>query len=146
MSPQDAARATDPQQRSSRTRERTGQTRPPLSVVDRKALALRRRQRRERILFVASGLVLAASLGIVAAAQGAVTSQQEHLDVLNQQVASAVARTQSLELSRAQLAAPSRILAIAEKRLHMVAPTHVTYLVPVAPAGGVSAPHRRSAR
>lgn len=108
-----------------------GQRRAPLSVLDRKALAERARRRKARLLLALSGLLVTGALGLVAAGQALVASQQLHLDDLNRQIASGVARTQHLQISKAKLAAPSRILGIAEHRLHMVVPSHVSYLSPV---------------
>ena len=123
-----------------------GQRRAPPSVPDRKALAERARRRKARLLLALSGLVVTGALGLVAAGQALVTSQQLHLDNLNRQIAAGVATTQRLQISKAELAAPSRILAIAEHQLHMVAPSHVSYLSPVPPGGttaaGTSAPSR----
>lgn len=148
MSPEASARAA--QRRSAAAGETRRKERPSLSVLDRKVLARRARQRRERLLLAVSGLVVAGALGLVAAGQGVVTSQQEHLDTLHQQIATAVTRTQALQLQKARLAAPSRILAIAESKLHMVTPSKVTYLVPVtSPAsspGGTTGGRRRHGR
>lgn len=121
-----------------------GESRPSLSVLDRKALAERARRRRERLLLAVSGLLVTGALGLAAGAQGLVTSQQLHLDHLDQQIAAAIARTQSLELSRARLAAPSRVLDIAENQLHMVTPSQVTYL-PSVVSLGATGPARRTA-
>jgi hypothetical protein len=108
--------------------------RPALSVLDRKALLERVRQRRVRLLLAASGLLVAGSLGTVAAAQGLVTSQQLRLDQIDQQIVQQIGRTQQLQVTRATLDAPSRVLGIAEHGLHMVTPSSVTYLTPTAPA------------
>lgn len=107
--------------------------RPALSVLDRKALLERLRQRRARLLLATSGLLVAGSLGAVAAAQGLVTSQQLRLDRIDQQIVQQIGQTQQLQVTRATLDAPSRVLRIAEHSLHMVAPSSVTYLTPTAP-------------
>ena len=70
---------------------------------------------------------------IVAAGQAFVAAQQVHLDRAQQQLATAVAKDQNLQLTRAQLESPTRILSFAEHELGMVVPSHVTYLVPVDP-------------
>ena len=79
---------------------------------------------------------------IVAAGQAFVSAQQVHLDRAQQQLATAVAKDQNLQLTRAQLESPTRILSFAEHELGMVVPSHVTYLVPVDPnrSGASSAP------
>lgn len=113
----------------------------PLSVVDRRALAVRARRRRQRLLLATSGLLVAGALSLVALAEGLVTSQQLHLDGLDARIAAAVTTTQDLEIAKAQLSEPSRILRIAEGSLHMVSPAHVTYLEPVtSPASTPAAP------
>lgn len=137
MSPPAAAN-----QRPAGTRPRAGAAgRAPLSVLDRKALLERARRKRARILLGLSGLLVAGALGLVAAGQGLVVSQQLHLDRLDHRLANAVSRTQNLQVDRARLAAPSRILRIADHNLHMVAPGHVTYLEPITPATHTPATH-----
>jgi len=120
-------------------RRHAGGARSRLTVVDPRRLRLRARQRRARVLVAAAAVVALGSLGVVAAGQALVTSQQVRLDNLHQALSAAVAQDQDLQLSRAQLAAPSRILDVAERELHMVAPASVTYLVPVNPGPPVSA-------
>lgn len=125
-----AARSTVPSRRP------RGERRPPLSVLDRKALLEQLRRRRARLLLAGAGLVVAGSLGLVAAVQGEVTSQQLRLDRLDQQLSQAINQTQRLEVTRANLESPSRVLGIAEHRLHMVSPSSITYLTPAPPVGG----------
>ena len=132
MSPATSARAQATRAAAPARRPGSG-GRAALSVLDRKALLERARRRRARLLLVVSGLVLTGALGMVAAAQGVVTTQQLHLDRLDQQLAQAVAKTQTLEVTRARLDAPSRVLAVAEHRLHMATPPSITYLSPAAP-------------
>ena len=55
--------------------------------------------------------VVAVALLVVAAGQAFVATQQVRLDRLDRGLATAVARDQNLQLTRAQLASPSRILA-----------------------------------
>jgi cell division protein FtsL len=85
------------------------------------------------MLRAAAALVVAAALIVVAAGQAIVAAQQVHLDRLDRSLATAVARNENLQLTRAQLASPTRILTLAERELGMVVPKHVTYLVPVDP-------------
>jgi cell division protein FtsL len=126
------ARAGAPQRKSAPRTQRA-----PLTVLDRKALAERARRRKARLLLFVSGLTVTGALGVVAAGQALATSQQLRLDRLDAQIAAGVARTQRLEIEKAELAAPSRILAVAEGRLHMVTPSQVTYLSPVTSALGL---------
>ncbi len=107
-----------------------------LALVDPEVLAGRTRRHQARILLGLSACVLTAAILIVAAANSLVVSQQVRLDSVRSQVAVALAQDQNLQLERAVLESPARILAIAEHVLGMVAPSSVTYLMPVAPAGG----------
>ena len=117
-----------------------------LKVLSAQALTDRSRARRARSLIVASCLLVAGSLLAITIAQTMVAAQQLRIDNLNQAVTGAVAANQNLALSRAQLAAPARILQIAEHRLGMVTPSHVTYFAPVDPGPSLSAAPQTSAR
>lgn len=112
------------------------------AVLDRQTLAARRTSRRARVVAALAGLVVAGALGAVAASQSLVASQQVRLDGARQQLATAVAQQEQLLSTRARLAAPARVLQIAEADLHMVSPTQVTYLspVPVGPTLGGRGP------
>lgn len=105
--------------------------REQFTVLDARALAERSRLRRARMSALVAGAVLAASLATVAIGQDLVASQQVRLDNARQQLAQSVAAEQQLQLRRAQLESPARILQIAEHELHMIAPSSVTYLAPV---------------
>ena len=70
----------------------------------------------------------------VTAAQALVASRQVRIDDLRQQVANSVATNEGLQVQRAALTEPSRVLSIAEHKLGMIAPAKVTYLAPVSPA------------
>jgi cell division protein FtsL len=131
----DLARAAAPEARPDR--RPTTAAEPRLRVVGRQALLRRARRRRARVTLGLSACVVAAALMLVAAAGSVVLSEQLRLDSVHAQVATALAQEQSLQVQRATLESPSRILAIAEKQLHMVAPTSVHYLVP-GTAGGQS--------
>jgi hypothetical protein len=95
---------------------------------------------------VASAVVIAGALLVVAAGNALVASQQVTLDSQNNQLSSALRNAQNLQLARADLEAPNRILSIAEARLHMVRPPTVTYLVPVNPGPDGSSTHGRGAK
>jgi hypothetical protein len=95
---------------------------------------------------VTSALIIAGALLIVAAGNALVASQQVTLDAQNTALGSALRDAQNLQLARADLEAPNRILSIAEARLHMVRPPTVTYLVPVNPGPDGSSTHGRGAK
>ena len=99
-------------------------------------------RRRAQLLSVLAATVVAVSLLVAAAGQAFVAAQQVRLDRLDRGLAAAVARDQNLQLTRAQLASPSRILRVAERELGMVVPKNVVYLVPVNPdrSGAPSVP------
>lgn len=116
-----------------------------LRLVDPGVLARRAARRRARVLTGLAACVVTCALLIVAAANSVVVSQQIRLDNVRAQVASALTQDQNLQLQKAVLESPSRILYIAERRLGMVAPPGVTYLTPAAPTGGAaSAAHKAS--
>ncbi len=128
------ARAAHAVVASTEERQATGAhraNRAGLAVVGRAELEQRRLRRRARAILVLAALFVAGALLFVAAGQAFVAAQQVHLDRLDQQLATAVARDENLQLARAQLESPSRILELAERRLGMVVPPSVTYLVPV---------------
>ncbi|MGD0220217.1 MAG: hypothetical protein ABSC73_07135 [Acidimicrobiales bacterium] len=120
--------------------------RPSLTVVSAAALAQRRLRRRARAALVLAGLVVAAALFVVAAGQAFVAAQQVRLDRLDQQLSASVAKGENLQLTRAQLESPSRILSLAEHELGMVVPVSVTYLVPVNPGAPTAKGAARNAR
>lgn len=77
------------------------------------------------------------ALGITAAAHTFVASDQQRVDALQAALTQTVAQQQDLQISRAELEAPVRVLNIAEHQLGMVAPASVTYLPPVNPGPSV---------
>jgi hypothetical protein len=70
-----------------------------------------------------------------------VASEQVRSDALQTEIAQALQSQQDYQLQKAELVAPTRILAIAETHLHMVTPTSVTYLPPVNPGESVAQAH-----
>lgn len=113
------------------------------AVLDRQSLAARSATRQARALGVLAGVVVAGALGLIAATQSLVASQQVRLDGARQQLATAVANEQQLQATRARLASPARVLQIAEADLRMVSPAQVIYLAPVPTGptlGSMSAP------
>ncbi len=117
--------------RSTQRPESARQERDQFTVLDARTLAERSRVRRARVIGLVAGAVLAASLATVAIGQDLVASQQVRLDNARQQLAQSIADEQQLQLRRAQLESPARILQIAEHQLHMIAPSSVNYLAPV---------------
>lgn len=115
---------------------------PRLRVVRQQALARRIRRRRARLIFALSAVVVAGAMLAVAAAGSVVVSQQLRLDAVHAQVEAALAQDQSLQVQKASLQAPARILSIAERQLGMVAPATVHYLTP--PASASRATGRRA--
>ncbi len=105
--------------------------RPGFRVLSQQDLGRRRQRRSARILVGMSAAAVAGALGLVAAFNSLVASDQLQADNVQAQVAQAISANQALQLQRAELEAPSRILAIAEHKLGMVQPTSVIYLSPV---------------
>jgi RNase P protein component len=129
LAQQRAAAVDEPRTGGAHVAQRAG-----LAVVGRAELERRRLRRRCRAIFTLAALIVAGALLVVAAGQAFVAAQQVRLDRLEQQLATSVAKDQNLQLTRAQLESPSRILALAEHELGMVVPKSVTYLVPVEPS------------
>jgi cell division protein FtsL len=103
---------------------------PRLRVLRPQALARRTRRRRARLILGLAACIVASALLVVAAGGAVVVSEQLRLDAVRTQVQTALAQDQSLQVQKAELQSPSRILSIAEHRLGMVAPTTVHYLAP----------------
>ncbi len=105
--------------------------RSQLRVLDQHQLARRQQRRRGARLVALSVTVVVAALLAVAGAQAFVAERQLQIDALQQQLTSAVSESQTLQLARAELSSPSRVLAFAEHRLKMVAPLSIDYVQPV---------------
>ena len=133
MAPASAARLVAPAPDAQPVPGAHDANRVGLTVLGRAELAQRRQRRRAQLVCVLAATVVAVSLLVVAAGQAFVAAQQVRLDRLDRGLATAVARDQNLQLTRAQLASPSRILQVAERELGMVVPRNVIYLVPVNP-------------
>jgi cell division protein FtsB len=82
------------------------------------------------VVFVAASVVVA-SLLLVAIGSALVVSQQVRLDSAEQALAASSAYNTDLQVQRAELAAPTKVLHVAQTRLGMVMPKSVIYLVPV---------------
>lgn len=135
--------APAPERRTSPRRADPEQSsRPDLRVYTAEERLARTQRRQARLMLAISACVVAVALLIVGAANIVVTSRQFRVDALNSAVGSAVAENQNLQLQRAELESPARIVSIAEHRLGMVMPKSVTYLpaVPM-PAAPVTKSH-----
>jgi cell division protein FtsL len=78
------------------------------------------------------------ALAVTAAAHTFVASDQQRIDTLQSQLTQTLAEQQDLQLSRAELESPVRVLAIAERQLGMISPESVSYLPPADPGPSVS--------
>ena len=109
-----------------------------LAVVNKnRAIRVNERRRVRRLIALSGGIVVTA-LFAVAGAQALVASEQLRIDKVDQSLSTVVAANENLQLRRAQLAAPARILQIAQTKLHMIIPAEVNYLNPVDPGPAVS--------
>lgn len=115
-----------------------GETRPSLDVVDRRRAASRSNRRRAGMLRGLGVMFVVGALAVTAAAHTFVASDQQRIDTLQSQLSQTLAEQQDLQLSRAELESPLRVLAIAERQLGMVSPESVSYLPPVDPGPTVS--------
>jgi cell division protein FtsL len=110
-----------------------------LRTVSARALEERTRTRRARVMLIFAAALLTGALLAVVAGQALVSSQQVRLANINDQLTTVVQSNQDLQLTKAQLAAPGRILQIAEHKLHMIVPSNVHYLPPVNPGPAIGA-------
>jgi len=116
-----------------RRRETEARPRPRLTAVAAERLRDISRARRARALTLLAASLVLGTLLVIAAAQAVVASQQVRIDNLQQQLSGATSTNETLQVERANLTAPSRILKLAEHRLGMVAPTNIIYLPAVDP-------------
>ncbi|MGA3214546.1 MAG: hypothetical protein ABSD97_02510 [Acidimicrobiales bacterium] len=112
--------------------------RPRLDVVDRRLRASRTLRRQANLLRTLGVMAVVGALAITAAAHTFVASDQQRIDTMQAQVTQVLAEQQDLQLSRAELESPLRVLKIAEKQLGMVSPGSVSYLAPVNPGPSVA--------
>jgi cell division protein FtsL len=87
-------------------------------------------RRTRLVVFGALAIVVAAML-LVAIGSALVVSQQVRLDSAEQALAAASTRNTDLQVQRAELASPRKVLEVAQRKLGMVTPKTVLYLVPV---------------
>jgi cell division protein FtsL len=78
-----------------------------------------------------SAILFAGALLFVAAGQAIVVSQQLRLDNAQQELSTATATNTNLQIERASLDSPTRILQLAQHKLGMITPANVVYLVPI---------------
>ena len=114
-----------------------GAPRPKLDVVDRRLRASRSTRRQANVLKAIGAMFVVGAFAVTAAAHTFVASDQQRIDTLQGQLSRVLAAQQELQVSRAELESPSRVLAIAEHQLGMVSPGSVTYLSPVNPGPSV---------
>jgi cell division protein FtsL len=82
------------------------------------------------VVFGAAAIIVAALL-VVAIGSALVVSQQVRLDSAEQALAASSTYNTNLQVQRAELAAPTKVLTVAQTKLGMVMPKTVIYLVPV---------------
>jgi len=111
--------------------------RPRLDVVERGA-ASRTRRRQVNVLRGLGVLLVVGALAATAAAHALVASDQQRIDTLQGELTQSLVEQQGLQLSRAQLGSPVRVLRIAEHQLGMVVPGSVSYLPAVDPGPSVA--------
>ena len=116
---------------------------PPLRVVGRRR-HVRAESRRARAMLALAVVVLVFAIFFVGLGQNLLGTQQMRLDGLQQALTTADQTNQNLLLERAQLAAPARVLELAELHLGMVSPGSVVYLTP-APVGQTVAERTKEA-
>jgi hypothetical protein len=89
------------------------------------------------VLRALGALFVVGALGVTAAAHTLVASDQQRIDNLHGRLTQTLAEQQDLQLTRAELESPVRVLGIAEHQLGMVSSGSVSYLAPVNPGPSV---------
>ncbi|MGD0943278.1 MAG: hypothetical protein ABR972_03240 [Acidimicrobiales bacterium] len=126
--------------------EELGASRPRLDVVDRRLRASRSVHRQANLLRALGVLLVVGALAVTAAAHTFVASDQQRVDALQAELSQSLGEQQDLQLSRAELESPVRVLNIAERQRGMVAPGSVSYLSPVNPGPSVAQAGASAAR
>jgi cell division protein FtsL len=98
--------------------------------------------RPRRIFPVLRALFVSAALFGLVAWHVALTTWQAHLERVQREAQTAQERYERLRLEVAELEAPERVVAVAQRRLGMVPPPQVTYL---SPTGDAPRPPSRAA-
>jgi cell division protein FtsL len=87
--------------------------------------------RRTRLVVFGALAIIVVAMLLVAIGSALVVSQQVRLDAAEQALAAASTRNTDLQVQRAELASPAKVLVVAQTKLGMVTPKTVIYLVPV---------------
>jgi hypothetical protein len=119
---------------------------PKLDVPDRRTAAAQSRRRQATILRTLGALLVVGALAATAVAHALVASDQQRLDTLQSQLTQMLIQQQGLQLTRAELESPVRVLHIAENQLGMVVPPSVSYLPAVDPGPSVAQAGASAAR
>ena len=133
-----AARGQPAREPESSRPDDVGAPRPRLDVVSRRRAESRSSHRRANLLRGLGVLFIVGALAVTAAGHALVASDQQRIDTLQGQLTQTLAEQQDLQLSRAELESPVRVLSIAERQLGMVSPESVSYLSPVNPGPTVA--------
>ncbi len=120
--------------------------RPKLDLVDRRRSSGRTARRQATLLRGLGVLVVLGALAGTAVAHAVVAAGQQRIDTLQGQVTQTLVEQQNLQLARAELESPARVVSIAEHQLGMVVPGSVWYLTPVNPGPSVASQQAASAR
>ena len=89
-------------------------------------------------LFATSLAILMSAMAMVIAFNSVLSSKQVKLDIIGQQLNKQVISNQNLNLEKADLQSPARILKIATTNLKMSYPSQITYLQKVNPYASVT--------
>jgi cell division protein FtsL len=131
---------TIPAERHAHPAGRGLRSRPPLQVLPEGYRTPRARRRRARIVTAISVVAACGLLFGLAGIHVLLTEGQFRLQRLQTQADDAQAQYVRLRLQVAQLESPQRIVADAQERLGMVAPSALTYLTPPNPPATVPTP------
>jgi|GEM_PF-5819599 len=88
---------------------------------------------KSRKLFVGSLAIILASMAAIIAFNAFISSAQVRLDIVEQKLNQAVITNQNLNVEKANLSSPERIVNIATHQLHMSVPSSITDLQQVNP-------------
>jgi cell division protein FtsL len=135
-------------------RQAPGPRQAPLRLVRPGELSPQARLRRRRLAVIGVAALVVLCLFGVVIEHAVLAEQQFRLANLESQVAQDQADNESLSLQVAQLSAPGRIVSEAQRKLGMVQPPAITYLMPesngarvkgeAAPTSTTQAPSTRS--
>jgi hypothetical protein len=126
MTPSASSAARRPSPRTAPVRASSDRARPPLRVFEPASRS--RRRIRQRPTMVLSGAIVVASLLSIVVADGLLAQGQIRLSATHGRIAAENLRRQQLQIEVNTLAAPQRIVSVAEGRLGMVTPGQVVDL------------------